>query len=115
VERIVCAVDCGTAVNPDVIRAQVEGGVAFALSAVLHQGITFKDGVVEQDNFHTYPLLRMHEMPKVEVHIVQSSAPPSGIGEPPVPTVGPAVANAYFAATRKRIRTLPFSRAGVTV
>lgn len=115
VERVVCAVDCGTVVNPDVVRAQMEGGVAFALSALLYQAITFKDGFVEQDNFHQFPLLRMREMPQVEVHIVPSAEPPSGIGEPPVPTVGPAVANALFAAGGPRVRTLPFSAAGIKV
>ena len=115
VERVICAVDCGIAVNPDNVRAQAEGGVAFALSALLYQEITFKEGVVEQENFHNYPMLRMDAMPKVEVYIVPSAAPPTGIGEPVIPTVGPAVANALFAATGRRIRTLPFSRAGIVV
>ncbi len=107
VDRIVAAVDCGVAINPDNIRAQVEGGVGFALSAVLHGEITLKDGQVEQDNFGNYPLLRINEMPQVEVHIVASAAPPTGIGEPGVPPVAPAVANAILAATGKALTRLP--------
>jgi len=108
VDRVVCAVDCGLAINPDVIRAQMEGGIGFGLSAALHGAITLKDGVVEQSNFHQYTVLRINEMPKVEVHIVPSAEKPTGVGEPGVPPIGPAVANAVFAATGKRIRTLPF-------
>jgi isoquinoline 1-oxidoreductase subunit beta len=111
VDRVVCAVDCGIAVNPDVIRAQVEGGVAFGLGAILNSTITLKQGRVEQSNFNDYRVLRMNEMPKTEVYIVDSSEPPSGIGEPTVPPIGPAVSNAIFAATGKRVRTLPLSAA----
>jgi isoquinoline 1-oxidoreductase beta subunit len=111
VDRVVCAVDCGIAVNPDVIRAQVEGGVAFGLGAILNSTITLKEGRVEQSNFNDYRVLRMNEMPKTEVYIVNSSEPPSGIGEPTVPPIGPAVSNAIFAATGKRVRTLPLSAA----
>jgi isoquinoline 1-oxidoreductase beta subunit len=107
IDRVVCAVDCGVAVNPGVIRAQMEGGIAFGLSAALHGAITLKDGVVEQSNFHDYAPLRINEMPRVEVHIVASSAKPTGVGEPGVPPVAPAVANAIFAATGKRVRSLP--------
>jgi isoquinoline 1-oxidoreductase beta subunit len=107
VDRVVCAVDCGVAVNPDVIRAQVEGGIGFGLSAFLYGEITLKGGKVEQSNFHDYRLLRITEMPRVEVHIVPSSEPPTGIGEPVVPPIAPAVSNAIFAATGKRVRTLP--------
>lgn len=107
VDRVVCAVDCGIAVNPDVIRAQVEGSVGFALSAALHGAITLKDGMVEQSNFHDYAPIRIHEMPRVEVHIVPSAAEPTGIGEPAVPPLAPAVANAIAAATGKRVRSLP--------
>lgn len=107
VDRIVCAVDCGLAVNPDVIRAQMEGGIGFALSAMLHGEITLKQGAVEQSNFHDYQVLRMNEMPKVEVHIISSAAAPSGVGEPGVPPLAPAVANAIAAATGKRVRKLP--------
>ena len=109
VDRIVCAVDCGIAVNPDNVRSQVEGSVGFGLSAALHGAITLKDGVVEQSNFHEYAPIRINEMPKVEVHIVPSTEKPTGIGEPGVPPVAPAVANAIAAATGKRVRNLPIS------
>jgi isoquinoline 1-oxidoreductase beta subunit len=99
VERVVCAVDCGTPINPDVIAAQMEGGIGFGLGAALHSAITLKDGKVEQNNFDGYQVLRIAEMPKVEVHIVQSGEAPTGVGEPGVAPVGPAVANAIFAAT----------------
>lgn len=107
VDRVVCAVDCGVPINPDVIRAQVEGGVSFGLGAILYSAITLKEGKVEQSNFNDYRVLRMNEMPKVEVYIVNSTEPPSGIGEPTVPPIGPAVSNAIFAATGKRVRTPP--------
>jgi len=110
VDRIVCAVDCGVAVNPDIIRAQFEGGAGYALSALLYGEITVKDGLVEQSNFDAYRVLRMEEMPEVEVHIVASDEAPTGVGEPAVPTVGPAVLNAVFAATGRRIYTLPLAR-----
>jgi isoquinoline 1-oxidoreductase beta subunit len=109
VDRVVCAVDCGVAINPDVIRAQVEGGIGFGLGAILYGAITLKNGQVEQSNFNDYRVLRMNEMPKVEVHIVESAEPPSGIGEPVVPPIGPAVSNAIFAATGKRVRSLPLN------
>ncbi len=108
VHRVVCAVDCGVAVNPDIIRMQMESGIAFALSAALYGAITLKDGRVEQGNFDTYQVLRMGEMPQVEVHIVPSDAAPTGVGEPGVPPLAPAVANAMFQLTGKRVRTLPF-------
>ena len=108
VDRVVCAVDCGVAVNPDVIRAQMEGGIGYGLSAALHGAITLKQGVVEQSNFHDYAPLRINEMPVVEVHIVASAEKPSGVGEPGTPVIAPAVANALFAATGKRLRRLPF-------
>ncbi len=107
VDRVVCAVDCGTVVNPDNVRSQLEGSVGFALGAMLHEAITLKDGRVEQGNFDTFPLLRINEMPRVEVHMVPSNAAPTGIGEPGVPSVAPAVANAIAAATGKRLRRLP--------
>jgi isoquinoline 1-oxidoreductase beta subunit len=109
VDRVVCAADCGVAINPDVIRAQVEGGVGFGLGAILYGAITLKSGKVEQSNFHDYRLLRMNEMPKVEVHIIPSTEPPTGIGESAVPPIGPAVSNAIFAATGKRLRALPLN------
>jgi isoquinoline 1-oxidoreductase subunit beta len=107
VDRVVCAVDCGLAINPDVIRAQMEGGIGYGLAAMLHSKVTLKDGVVEQANFHNYPMLRIGEMPKVEVHIVASTEAPTGVGEPGTPPIAPAVANAIFAATGQRIRKLP--------
>ena len=107
VHRIVAAVDCGRTVNPDIIHRQVEGAVVYGLSAALHEKITFKDGRVEQSNFDDYPMLRMDAMPRVEVHIVPSTEAPGGIGEPGLPPATPAVVNAIFAATGKRIRTLP--------
>ncbi|MFM0371468.1 xanthine dehydrogenase family protein molybdopterin-binding subunit [Paraburkholderia aspalathi] len=111
VERVVCAVDCGTPINPDVIAAQMEGGIGFGLGAALHSAITLKDGKVEQNNFDGYQVLRFAEMPKVEVHIVQSGEAPTGVGEPGVAPVGPAVANAIFAASGRRIHSLPFPAA----
>ncbi len=111
VDRVVCAVDCGIAVNPDNVRAQMEGGIGYGLSAALYGAITLKDGVVEQSNFHDYPVLRINEAPKIEVHIVPSTAAPSGVGEPGTPVVAPALANAIFAATGKRVRTLPMKLA----
>jgi len=110
VDRIVCAIDCGIAIHPDIVRAQVEGGVGWGLSAALHGEITLRDGFVAQSNFHDYPVLRMNEMPKVEVHIVPSTDPPSAAGEATVPPVAPAVANALFAATGAHPYTLPFGR-----
>jgi isoquinoline 1-oxidoreductase subunit beta len=107
VDRVVCAVDCGIAVNPDVIRAQMEGGIGYGLSAALHGEITFKDGQVEQSNFNDYVPLRINEMPAIEVHIVPSTKNPTGVGEPGTPVVAPAVANAVFAATGERLRKLP--------
>lgn len=109
VDRVVCAVDCGIAVNPDVIRAQMEGGIGFGLAPVLHSAITLKDGVVEQLNFDSYVPLRIDEMPAVEVHIVESQEKPTGVGEPGTPVIAPAVANALYAATGKRVRRLPIT------
>jgi len=108
VHRVVCAVDCGVCVNPAGVRAQLEGAVAFGLSAALHGELTLKGGRVQQSNFHDYPLLRLNEMPEVEVHIVTSDEKAGGIGEPGVPPIAPAVANAVFAATGQRLRRLPF-------
>lgn len=109
VDRVVCAVDCGVAVNPDVIRAQVEGSVGFALSTVLYSAITLQDGQVQQSNFHDYSVARISDMPRVEVHIMPSAANPTGIGEPAVPPLAPAVANALAAATGRRARQLPIT------
>jgi isoquinoline 1-oxidoreductase beta subunit len=107
VHRVVAAIDCGTAVNPAGVVAQIESAVVYGLSAALYGEITLRDGRVQQSNFHDYRPLRLHEMPVVEVHIVPSTEPPSGVGEPGVPPIAPAVANAVFAATGKRLRRLP--------
>ena len=111
VHKVTCAVDCGTMVNPDIVKAQVESSVAYGMSAVLLSKITFKDGKVEQTNFHNYQVLRMNQMPVVDVHLVASTEKPGGIGEPVTATCGPSVANAVFAATGKRIRKLPIEAA----
>lgn len=107
VHRVTCAVDCGRVVNPDTVIAQVQGAVGFGLTAALYGAITLKNGRVEQSNFHDYRMLRIHEMPAVDVHIVPSEEPSTGIGEPGVPPVAPALCNALFALTGKRIRRLP--------
>jgi isoquinoline 1-oxidoreductase beta subunit len=107
VHRVVCALDCGLVINPDTVRAQMEGGIIFGLTAALKTEITLKDGRVEQSNFHDYEMLRISESPKMEVHIVPSGENPTGVGEPGVPPVAPALANAIFAATGKRVRRLP--------
>jgi isoquinoline 1-oxidoreductase subunit beta len=107
VHRVVCAIDCGTAVNPDLIEAQMESGIVFGLTAALKGEITVERGRVVQSNFHDYAVLRFHEMPVVEVHILPSTEPPGGVGEPSTPPIAPAVANAIFAATGKRIHRLP--------
>jgi isoquinoline 1-oxidoreductase beta subunit len=107
VHRVVCAIDCGPAVNPENIRAQMEGGTGFGLTAALYGEISFERGRVKQRNFHDYPMLRMNEMPEVEVHIVPSTDKMGGVGEPGVPSVAPALVNALFMLTGKRIRRLP--------
>jgi isoquinoline 1-oxidoreductase subunit beta len=107
VHRVVCAVDCGVAVNPETVRAQMESGIAFGLGAVLHSKLSFKDGRVEQSNYHDYRVLRMNEMPAVEVHIVTSTDKMGGVGEPGVPPIAPAVANAVAKLTGQRLRELP--------
>jgi isoquinoline 1-oxidoreductase beta subunit len=107
VHRVVCAADCGTVVNPDIVVAQMESAIVFGLSAALSGEITIKDGRVVQGNFDDYPVLRMNEMPVVEVHLVKSTEPPGGVGEPGTPPAAPAVCNAIFAATGKRVRKLP--------
>lgn len=107
VHRVVCALDCGLVINPDTVRAQMEGGIIFGLTAALKTEITLKDGRVEQGNFHDYQMLRIFESPEIEVHIVPSGENPTGVGEPGVPPVAPALANAIFAVTGRRIRRLP--------
>ena len=107
VHRVVAAVDCGMTVNPAIIQRQIESAIVFGLSAALYGQITLKGGQVEQGNFHQYPVLRMNECPKIEVHLVQSTEKPGGIGEPGTPPIAPAVTNAIFAATAYRVRKLP--------
>jgi isoquinoline 1-oxidoreductase beta subunit len=107
VHRVVCAIDCGIAVNPDQVVAQMEGGLIYGLTATLFGQITVDKGRVQQTNFHTYPMLRINQAPMTEVHILDSGEAPGGLGEPGVPTVAPAICNAIFAATGKRIRQLP--------
>jgi isoquinoline 1-oxidoreductase beta subunit len=107
VRRVVCAVDCGMAINPDNIAAQMEGGIAFGLTAALKAGVTLENGHIKESNFHDCPLLPFDEMPKVEVYLIESSTTPTGIGEMGVPPVAPAVANAVFDATGVRVRHLP--------
>jgi isoquinoline 1-oxidoreductase beta subunit len=114
IERVVCAVDCGVAVNPNIIAMQMESGIGYGLSAALSGAITLKDGMVEQSNFHDYPVLRMNQMPPIDVFIVPSAEKPTGVGEPGTPVIGPALANAILAMQGKPVRTLPMSSQGVT-
>jgi isoquinoline 1-oxidoreductase beta subunit len=111
VQRLVCAVDCGTVVNPDTVRAQAESAIVFGITAALYGEITLKNGRVEQSNFHNYRILRINEAPIVQVHIVQSAESPGGMGEPGTAAVAPAITNAIFAATGKRLRRLPIDPA----
>jgi isoquinoline 1-oxidoreductase subunit beta len=110
VERIVCAMDCGQVVNPDGVRAQLEGGATFGTSAVLGNEITIANGRVEQSNFDNFPSLRIEQAPRVEVHLVTSTANPGGVGETGTSCIAAALCNAIYAATGKRVRTLPVSR-----
>jgi len=112
VHRVVCAIDCGVAVNPETVRAQMESGIAFGLGAALHSRLSFKDGRLQQSNFHDYQVLRLNEMPVVEVHIVPSTEKMGGVGEPGVPPIAPAVANAVAALTGQRLRELPLTLPG---
>jgi isoquinoline 1-oxidoreductase beta subunit len=107
VHKVTCAVDCGIVVNPNIIEQQIQSAVVFGLSAALFGEITFKDGKVEQDNFHNYPVLRINQTPVVETVVIKSSASPEGIGEPGLPPIAPAVANAVFKLTGQRLRSLP--------
>ncbi len=113
IDKITCAVDCGVAVNPDVVRAQMEGGIGYGLGAVMRNEITMKEGIVEQGNFPQYVPLRITDMPDIEVHIMPSDKAPTGVGEPGLPPAGPALANAIYAATGKRITQLPMSSHGI--
>ncbi|MCP5178938.1 MAG: xanthine dehydrogenase family protein molybdopterin-binding subunit [Pseudomonadales bacterium] len=107
VHKVTCVVDCGLAINPDVVRAQMEGGIVFGLTAALHGNLEIEGGAIRESNFHDYPLLRMDEAPDIEVIIVDSGEAPTGVGEPGVPPIAPAVANAVFRATGQRLRSLP--------
>jgi isoquinoline 1-oxidoreductase subunit beta len=109
IEKVICAIDCGVAVNPDMIRAQMEGGIGYGIGHAMRDAITLTGGVVDQSNFPDYEPLRMADIGAIEVHIVASNAAPSGVGEPGVPPAAPALANAIFAATGKRITALPMA------
>jgi len=113
VHRVVAGIDCGTPVNPDGIRAQVESGIVYGLSAALSGEITIKDGIVQQSNFHDYRVLRINQMPDIEIHIVPSTEPPTGTGETSTPPIAAAVANAVFTATGRRLRQPSFTPARV--
>ena len=115
VHRVVCAIDCGLAVNPEGVAAQMESGIVFGLGAALHSTLTLKDGGVQESNYHDYRVLRLDEMPKVEVHIVPSTERMGGVGEPGTPPIAPAVANAVFALTGQRLRELPLRLADAPV
>ncbi|MCC5794881.1 MAG: xanthine dehydrogenase family protein molybdopterin-binding subunit [Chromatiales bacterium] len=107
VERVICVIDCGSVVNPDIVRQQMEGGIIFGLTAALHGEITLRDGAVQERNFDAYRMLRLADSPEIEVRIIENSEPPGGVGEPGTPPIAPAVANALFAATGQRLRNLP--------
>ena len=115
IERVVCTVDCGVAVNPNIIAMQMESGIGFGLSAALAGAITLKEGVVEQSNFNDYPVVRMNQMPRIEVFIVPSKEKPSGVGEPGTPVIAPALANAILAMQGRPVRALPLSSQGITL
>ena len=110
VHRVVCAADCGILVNPDTVEAQLQGAIVFGLTAALYGEITIERGRVAQGNFSDYRMLQLAEMPEIEVHLVPSEAPPSGVGEAGLPPIAPAVCNAIFAGTGKRVRRLPIGR-----
>ena len=109
--RVVCAIDCGTVVNPRIVAQQMESGIVFGLSAALYGEISFDEGQVQQSNFHDQPMLRIDECPVIETHIVPSQGHPEGVGEPGLPPIAPAVANALFALTGQRLRALPLKLA----
>jgi isoquinoline 1-oxidoreductase beta subunit len=113
--KVVCAVDCGLAINPNVVAMQMESGIGYGLAAALTGAITIRDGVVEQGNFDDYPVLRMNQMPAVDVHIVPSQAKPTGVGEPATPVIAPALANALATATGKTVYALPLAAQGITL
>jgi isoquinoline 1-oxidoreductase subunit beta len=110
VHKMICTIDCGTAVYPDAIRAQAEAGVIMGLSAAFHEKVSFKNGGVKTSNYDSYPVLSMSQVPEIEVHIAKNTLNSGGVGEPVLPSVAPAVANALFKATGVRLRELPFKR-----
>jgi isoquinoline 1-oxidoreductase beta subunit len=107
VQRVVCAVDCGVVVNPDTVRAQIQSAIIFGIAGALYGEVTFKNGRVEQTNFHNYRVLRMNEIPIIDIHLVESRETPGGMGEPGTSALAPAVTNAIYAATGTRVRKLP--------
>jgi isoquinoline 1-oxidoreductase beta subunit len=113
--KVICAVDCGIAVNPNIVAMQMESGIGYGLAAALTGTITLKEGRVEQSNFDDYPVLRINQMPAIDVHIVPSSAKPTGVGEPGTPVIAPALANALALATGKPVYSLPLSAQGITL
>ena len=108
IDKVVSVIDCGHYVNPDNVKAQTEGNIVMGLTAAIKNGITFTNGQADQTNYHQYQIMRIDEMPKIEIHIVESGAESGGVGEPGLPPIAPALCNAIFAATGKRIRKLPF-------
>jgi isoquinoline 1-oxidoreductase subunit beta len=112
--RVITAIDCGTAIHPDNIKAQLEGGMVYGLTATLRGEITLQHGAVRQHNFNDYQMLKMVEMPRVEAYVMPSTAAPGGVGEPGTAPIAPALANAIYAATGTRVRTLPLSKSGFT-
>ncbi len=111
VQRVICAVDCGRSVNPDAVRAQIQGGAIFGITVTLYGEITIKQGRVEQTNFDSYQILRINEAPVIEVYLIDSEEAPGGIGEPGTAAIAPAVVNAIYAATGKRLSKLPIDSA----
>ncbi len=107
VHKVTCVVDCGIAVNPDIVKAQMESGIIFGLTAALYGEINIDRGKVIQSNFHNYRMLQMADAPDIDVHLIPSELDPGGVGEPGTPVIAPAVANAVFAATGERLRSLP--------
>jgi len=107
VRRVICAIDCGTVVNPNTVQAQIQSGIIFGATAALYGEITLKNGRVEQTNFDSYQMIRMNEAPSIEVYVVKSSEPPGGMGETGTSAIVPAIANAIYAATGKRLRKMP--------
>jgi isoquinoline 1-oxidoreductase beta subunit len=115
IHRVVTAIDCGQMVNPDIVRAQAEGSVIFALTAVLYNDINIENGKVREQNFNDYRMMRINEVPAIEVYLLESSEKPGGMGEPVVALVAPALCNAIYAATKKRLRALPVIKQGIVV